>query len=419
VLCYAAAIMPAHHLIQRRAQPEPTSVEVMPQSTGTASIGQETMVVKIDGQELENKSLQNDPSLPTEIPAPVSSSVKPVLELETGTAAAPPNNFEDVFETAKPSSDASDSRSGSSTSAGVKAGIAFGVIGVALFIGWLIFFFIGRRKKQAMKNKKQKKPSRHDAEKQVGEKPVVVRTLATDVVADNRPVTTFFPKDNGVNKPLPSVEDLAPPKPVALGAERRARTDSRLWNRPVSTLSSNVDNPFGLYAERVPSPERYPTPSRSPSPIMVNESLPRDIPSNEFEPTAAVAPLAPLARKASLRKNAVAELDLPKPAFAKMPNVPGSPATTEYSMSSAAPTSEAPASTVHRVQQDFEPTMDDEMELRAGQLVRLLHEFDDGWALCVRLDNTKQGVVPRTCISSRPLKPRSQNGDSTSSRRPS
>ena len=38
-----------------------------------------------------------------------------------------------------------------------------------------------------------------------------------------------------------------------------------------------------------------------------------------------------------------------------------------------------PASNVYRVQMDFTPSMDDELELRAGQLIRLLHEYDDGW----------------------------------------
>lgn len=34
---------------------------------------------------------------------------------------------------------------------------------------------------------------------------------------------------------------------------------------------------------------------------------------------------------------------------------------------------------VHRVQLDFKPSMDDELELKSGQLVRMLHEYDDGW----------------------------------------
>lgn len=36
-------------------------------------------------------------------------------------------------------------------------------------------------------------------------------------------------------------------------------------------------------------------------------------------------------------------------------------------------------SNVHRVQLDFQPTMDDELELLAGQVVRIMHEYDDGW----------------------------------------
>lgn len=40
---------------------------------------------------------------------------------------------------------------------------------------------------------------------------------------------------------------------------------------------------------------------------------------------------------------------------------------------------------VHRVQLDFKPSMDDELELRSGQLVRMLHEYDDGWVSTPRL----------------------------------
>nr|OQO19664.1 hypothetical protein B0A51_10973 [Rachicladosporium sp. CCFEE 5018] len=61
---------------------------------------------------------------------------------------------------------------------------------------------------------------------------------------------------------------------------------------------------------------------------------------------------------------------------------------------------------VHRVQLDFKPSMEDELELISGQLVRMLHEYDDGWALCIRMDRTQQGVVPRTCLSKLPVKPR-------------
>lgn len=74
---------------------------------------------------------------------------------------------------------------------------------------------------------------------------------------------------------------------------------------------------------------------------------------------------------------------------------------------------------VHRVQMDFAPSMGDELELRAGQLVRLLHEYDDGWALCIRLDRSQQGVCPRTCLSQRPVKPRPPPSQAPAARGPS
>jgi len=57
------------------------------------------------------------------------------------------------------------------------------------------------------------------------------------------------------------------------------------------------------------------------------------------------------------------------------PNPPGSnaPAGGRTSPSGAAP------SNVHRVQLDFKPSMDDELELKSGQIIRMLHEYDDGW----------------------------------------
>lgn len=101
----------------------------------------------------------------------------------------------------------------------------------------------------------------------------------------------------------------------------------------------------------------------------------------------------PSERRQSVRKeNVPAPLDLTLPP--KLGAVPPSPAGTEFSMhevepdQSPIPSSGAAAiaaaggpanSTVHRVQLDFKPTLDDEMELHAGQVVRLLHEYDDGW----------------------------------------
>lgn len=74
----------------------------------------------------------------------------------------------------------------------------------------------------------------------------------------------------------------------------------------------------------------------------------------------------------------------------------------------------SPSSTdaVHRVQIDFHPSMEDEIELAAGDLVRLLNAYDDGWCLVIRLNHGKRGVCPRSCLSNRPIKPRPRPGAS-------
>ena len=66
--------------------------------------------------------------------------------------------------------------------------------------------------------------------------------------------------------------------------------------------------------------------------------------------------------------------DLDPSILASMPVPPGSPRSVSSIQSGG---SMAPP--IHRVQLDFKPSMADELELYAGQLVRILHEYDDGW----------------------------------------
>ena len=87
-----------------------------------------------------------------------------------------------------------------------------------------------------------------------------------------------------------------------------------------------------------------------------------------------------------------------------------SPAPSNYTDASTVASSfvgaapQGPAPLVYRVLMDFTPSMADELELRAGSIVKVIHEYDDGWALCIRTDRSRQGVCPRTCLSQRPVK---------------
>ncbi|KAJ7436216.1 hypothetical protein FB451DRAFT_1417579 [Mycena latifolia] len=51
----------------------------------------------------------------------------------------------------------------------------------------------------------------------------------------------------------------------------------------------------------------------------------------------------------------------------------------------------------------FTPTLDDELSIQIGEAVRILEEYQDGWALVQRIGriDAPKGVVPRSCITER------------------
>ena len=135
--------------------------------------------------------------------------------------------------------------------------------------------------------------------------------------------------------------------------------------------ATNPANPFGQHAETVQA-----------APVAPSGNA-------ELATLAAGAGAGAVATAAvAKRSNGPKPLDLNRshsPSLA-VPAAMPSPSPSQFSnssMTSAAIAGGAPATNVHRVQLDFKPSMDDELELRAGQLVRLLHEYDDGWVCAI------------------------------------
>ncbi|KAK4228543.1 hypothetical protein QBC38DRAFT_454128 [Podospora fimiseda] len=226
------------------------------------------------------------------------------------------------------------------------------------------------------------------------ERPTVNSTKSSPTPTGNRPDTnTSFYSTN----PFNDAQALAADEPVS----------------PVSTIDREA-----AFDEAAAANSKSNTNTKDSTPEPVSP-IDREEPI-DFDAAAAAA--AKVERRSSIRKEGLpAPLDLTKPSPPGLNAVPPSPAGTEYSLHSMAPGQPYPAqrgaaeiaaaggppdSMVHRVQLDFKPTLQDELSLKSGQLVRLLHEYDDGWALCIRLDRSEQGVVPRTCLSTRPVKPR-------------
>lgn len=201
---------------------------------------------------------------------------------------------------------------------------------------------------------------------------------------------------------------------------------------PVNPFGNQAEAPSPVAATGPPSPSAIPLPQ---SPLSPTVPAPSDAGVESALGAAATgaAVAGGVAAVAAVAAAKLSDKDLPgRPdsSSSQASSVPEGSAPSPVSAVSADPASIATAtavaavpafgpggatgppppgpSNVHRVQMDFQPSMEDELELRAGQLVRLLHEYDDGWALCVRLDRSQQGVVPRSCLSARPVKPRAR-----------
>lgn len=353
-------------------------------------------------------------------------------------------------------------------STGAKAGLALGILVLigALLVGILLVY---RRKKKAMAANDNEKigmnnapapppPQAHSAPFPAPMPVPVVsapsirteRSMSTAPRLSLRPVTQFDPafenSKSGGN--LLAVGAAAVPAGQSSDKDLPHRPTSS-WERPGASNAPAENpfndpqqasgppsaNPFGNNAALDASQARIPDSPPNASPLASAH------PGSAFSTPAAPIPMPDvdpvLAATAMATVPAVTE-DFPAPPSIKTlgDSVPASPAWTEDIPASPGPaptgpppvagaiagaaagaavgaavaarphSPNPPPNNVHRVQLDFKPSMQDELELNAGQLVRMLHEYDDGWALCIRMDRSQQGVVPRTCLSKHPVKPR-------------
>lgn len=277
---------------------------------------------------------------------------------------------------------------------GQKVGLAFGIIiGLAALLALILCCL--RRKKN--KNKSYEKT---DNEKQpVGPPPppitratstVSTRTTATAPRLSLRPVTQFLP-DLGARRKSGNLLAIAG-GPSQNSSNAPNETDSE--KPAAANQSGDSANPFGNHAE---------VPEQKSLPIQSNAA-----PVNPFDSSATASDDNRLGSSLAPPAEAPAPLRIRTPTPTPPPEVSSAPAAraerhitpnqhnltparaaspafstnSEYSLTPVSPgylANGPPPSNVHRVQLDFKPSMEDELGLQAGQLVRLLHEYDDGW----------------------------------------
>ncbi|KAH0162359.1 hypothetical protein KCU67_g5975, partial [Aureobasidium melanogenum] len=259
----------------------------------------------------------------------------------------------------------------SGLSSGAKAGVALVVIFAIGALTGLAYFLIRKKKAQ---QKQAIGMERLDDEK----KGFVSQSPSTMTVPQP-------PAQTRSTGPAPrlSYRPTSQWSPSVLGDAEKAAAGAA-----AGVMASNSDpaNPFGIHAQTVESQSRDVI-----SPIPEERSL---SPPVELQGSPVPSPTA-------------ANFNISSPATpAEVGTASAVPVAALAGAAPGAVIADPPGSTVHRVQLEFKPSMDDELELKVGQIVRVLHEYDDGWALCIRMDRSQQGVAPRTCLSKAPLKPR-------------
>jgi hypothetical protein len=247
--------------------------------------------------------------------------------------------------------------SSSGLSTGAKAGIALVIIVAIGVLAGLAYFLIRKKKaqqKQAigmerLDDEKKGFMSQSPSAMNVPQPPASTRTTATAPRISYRPTSQF------------STSVLGDAEKAAAGV-----------TAGVMGRNSDPSNPFGIHAQTVESQSRDVI-----SPIPEERSL---SPPVELQGSPVPSPTA-------------ASFNLSSPA------TPGTQAKAEVGMASVVPVAamagaaaggDRPLNAVHSVQLEFKPSMDDELELKVGQIVRVLHEYDDGWVSRSFLDKNNQ-----------------------------
>ena len=335
-------------------------------------------------------------SLPSSSALALSSSIAPMVSspLLSSIAVAEPSLAPSSLASSAAQPTSSTSSSGSSSgggmSGGAKAGLAFGIIFALGAVAALVFFCYRRKKRSEDHEQISEKASPFGDSAAVVAAPVGRKSAEAAPQLSLRPVTEFLPNGlagkrsnagNGLtistNEPEKPKRQLTPPPSGGSVWERRAiREEEDHQANPFS----DPENPFDNDASEKSVPLSTPA---APAPLNL-----RTVGPENANAAAAIASATAAAASTSIPRKQVATVTEPPPSLGVFDMGLPSPAISMNSVSSDAladcggGAKRSPPqlpTNVHRVQLDFKPSMEDELELKAGELVKMLHEYDDGW----------------------------------------
>ena len=292
--------------------------------------------------------------------SPISADSSVAIGAPTTSTASTVSAVSVAAATSTPTESAVASQSSSSgMTGGAIAGIVIGIILAVIAVLAIAGLLYRRKKLQESEAYHEAENEKHNPFADAAAVPPMSARVPPPQSLHLRPTSNFNPEMTGAMTNDSHAMDV-----------EKAQT-------PVEPLT----NPFAQPAE-IPqsSPQEIPAPLRIATPTHGDAALAAG--AGMMAGAAAVTAVT-----AVQRHNAPKPLEIKRASSTTpqpfMGGAMPSPAGTEFSMTSMTPSTVAGGPTgptnVHRIQLDFKPSMDDELELRAGQLVRLLHEYDDGW----------------------------------------
>lgn len=327
------------------------------------------------------KTTESDTDTATTTDAQTKPTASSFVTSASSTSADSSHDVNQLAVTSSPSAtDSAASASSTASSAqsaglssGAKAGVAIGVIfGVGL-IAALVFFFI-RRKKRAQGEDEDEKVF---GAQNLPPPPPLSKSgrISTPPQLKVRPITQFAPDLGGNGSHAAGPAAVAP---YTLAEETPPPTP------PKSAGSNPFNDPTNPFNTATTPTSEHPTVAAS------NAGLSGPGPMEVAAGAAAVGTVGAAATATASHKSDKDQRNEPTSADSDV-HPPGrsspSPGSIDgESISSAAmaaagmtgPAAAGPLN-VYRVQMDFNPSMEDELALRTGSLVRMLHEYDDGW----------------------------------------
>jgi hypothetical protein len=341
----------------------------------------------------------------TASPTPLAAPTSQVATTSEGILGNTNTGSSSVAVASGAASSDTSSSSSSGLSTGAKAGLAIAIIAVVGLVAVFLLWLLGKKRRQleaqqkASDNEKRAPGPLSNGTEMATRSPPI---SATAPRISLRPVSRMLPEFMGAGKSRLSAGNMLntigesdttssrkTPSPQPRGPSPVQARGLGLAAATQSSHDSNPNNPFADPQNPFADPEKAAVQAPAPlaiappavrqepvapapvaiKPISASVSAPIQVPAPVVAPAASpiVAPIVAPAQPVQPIQPAQ-----PSPAS----SAPSSPALVA---GAAGPGSEAPQGNVYRVLMDFAPSMEDELELKTGQLVRLLHEYDDGW----------------------------------------